>query len=124
MRHASVMAAILLLGALGGCVNQGNGYGSPTASNNTTQAPTPGGSGATTDLAAQKAQLAAQGKYACCIKSPCDLCLRAHGECDCSVDLKKGEGVCAECYGAWKAGQGNVAGVDPATVKQGTAQPN
>jgi len=115
MRHAKVCLAILLLGASWGCTKQtGTDYGStapPTA------APTPGGGGATGDLAALKTKLATEGKYACCIKSPCDFCARSKGSCDCSIDLKAGRSVCGECYKAWQAGNGNVAGVDPATVK-------
>lgn len=105
MRHAQVLLALLVFGALCGCAPKTDS----TVSNGTPPA---------TDLVALKAKLTAEGKYTCCIKSPCDFCARTHGNCDCAKDLQKGEGVCSECFGAWKAGQGNVAGVDPATVKQ------
>ena len=57
-------------------------------------------------LADAKAQLAQQGKYGCCIKEPCNMCVLDEGECDCYDDLKKGEHVCIECYAGWQQGKG------------------
>ncbi len=57
-------------------------------------------------LTEAKAKLAEEGKYGCCIKEPCNMCVLAHGKCDCYEDLKKGEHVCTECYTGWQQGKG------------------
>ena len=64
-----------------------------------------------------KSELAEAGKYNCCMKQPCDECLLGHKSCDCAEDLKKGEGVCSQCYGGWQRGDGVVNGVDAKKVK-------
>jgi len=72
---------------------------------------------------AAKTKLAAQGKYACCIKAPegskaagCDLCARVNGSCNCAANLAAGKGVCGDCLGGWKAGKGAIPNVKAADV--------
>jgi hypothetical protein len=72
---------------------------------------------------AAKRQLAAQGKYTCCIKAPegakaagCDLCAKETGSCQCGVNLAAGKGVCGECLSGWKAGRGAAPGVQARSV--------
>lgn len=60
---------------------------------------------------AAKKALAAQGRYSCCMKPACDVCARISGSCSCAENAKAGKGVCGECYGGWKAGQGAIRGV-------------
>jgi hypothetical protein len=72
---------------------------------------------------AAKRQLAAQGKYSCCIKAPtgaktmgCDLCAKENGSCRCGINLAAGKGVCGECLAGWKAGRGMTPGVNAMSV--------
>jgi hypothetical protein len=67
-------------------------------------------------LSAAKRKLAAQGRYACCMKPSCDLCARVNGSCNCAQNVKAGKGSCGECYAGWKAGRGSVRGIDPKSV--------
>ena len=64
-----------------------------------------------------KAQLAKEGKYDCCMKTPCDECLLGHESCPCAANLKAGKGVCSQCYGGWQRGDGAIEGVDAKSVK-------
>lgn len=64
---------------------------------------------AATDAA--KARLAREGKYSCCTKPTCDMCVRTHGACTCAADVAAGRGACGECVGNWKAGKGALSGV-------------
>jgi hypothetical protein len=57
------------------------------------------------------------GRYACCMKKACDICLTRHGSCACAVNLAKGKGVCGQCLAGWQAGQGSVPGVKKESVK-------
>ncbi|HYO13976.1 MAG TPA: hypothetical protein VE685_12345 [Thermoanaerobaculia bacterium] len=50
-----------------------------------------------------KAELARQGRYACCIEPPCTQCLLQRGECHCRASLRK-EGPCADCCGECRDG--------------------
>ncbi len=61
-------------------------------------------------------QAAAQGKYACCVKPGCTLCLLTEGSCSCAAKAAKGEGVCGECFGGWKAGRGTIRGVSEKSI--------
>ena len=70
---------------------------------------------------AAKRKLAAQGRYACCVRPGCNLCARVNGSCNCAANVKAGRGSCGECYGGWKAGRGVVSGVDARSVALLTA---
>jgi hypothetical protein len=67
-------------------------------------------------MAAAKRKLAAGGRYSCCVKPSCSLCARVNGSCDCAANVRAGRGACGECLGGWKAGRGDVKGVDPDSV--------
>lgn len=56
--------------------------------------------------------------YHCCIKPACVFCEFSQGGCPCADLLKKGRGVCTECFGGWYTNQGAL---DPDTV---TYEPN
>ena len=62
-------------------------------------------------LAAAKKQLQAKGRYACCVKPSCDLCMRKHGSCACASNVMRGLGACGECLAGWKSGRGSLVGV-------------
>src|SRR3989304_4736274 len=64
-----------------------------------------------------KKLLAADGKYGCCMKEPCDECALGHQNCKCAEDLKAGKGVCSQCYGGWQRGDGAVPGIDTKKVE-------
>lgn len=66
-----------------------------------------------TELVGVKAEL---GMYSCCIGPSCNFCALATGMCPCGDGAANGEGVCGECLLGWKAGYGQIAGVDPADV--------
>lgn len=73
------------------------------------------------DVAKQK--LAAQGRYACCIKAPagakapgCDLCAKENDSCRCGSSLAQGRGVCGECLQGWQSGRGAMALIDKSHV--------
>jgi hypothetical protein len=63
-----------------------------------------------------KKELAAQGRYSCCVRPSCDLCARKNGSCNCARNVAAGRGACGECYAAWLAGRGSLKGVDPKSV--------
>jgi hypothetical protein len=65
---------------------------------------------------AAKVKLAAEGKYACCIKPTCDVCARVNGSCMCAVSVAQGKGACGECFAGWKAGKGAMSGIDKDAV--------
>jgi hypothetical protein len=67
-------------------------------------------------LQAARKELSAKGKYTCCVKPGCGLCLRAKGACDCAASIDAGTGVCGECLAGWRAGRGSVRGVNGAMV--------
>jgi hypothetical protein len=64
-----------------------------------------------------KKDLAAQGRYSCCIRPSCSLCARKNGSCNCARNVAAGRGACGECYAAWRAGRGSVKGVNARDVK-------
>lgn len=66
------------------------------------------------DLVAVKAEL---GMYSCCIDPSCNFCALATGMCPCGDNVDRPTGVCGECLLGWKAGQGNIAGVNPDDVQ-------
>lgn len=68
-------------------------------------------------LKAAKTALAAKGRYACCVKPSCDLCLRKNGSCACASNVARGLGACGECLAGWKNGRGSLAGVKAESVK-------
>jgi hypothetical protein len=72
-------------------------------------------------LAAGKRKLAAQGRYACCVKPSCSLCARVNGSCNCAANVQAGLGACGECLGGWKSGRGAIKGIDADSVKLLTA---
>ncbi len=62
-------------------------------------------------LEQSKKTLAAEGKYKCCMKPGCDLCIRENGSCNCAENVKAGKGACGQCQEGWLAGRGAVKGV-------------
>jgi hypothetical protein len=62
-------------------------------------------------LESAKKKVEAQGRYACCVKPSCDLCLRTKGSCACAANVKRGLGGCGECLAGWRTGRGSVPGV-------------
>ncbi|MBW3671169.1 MAG: hypothetical protein KY432_05790 [Acidobacteria bacterium] len=63
-----------------------------------------------------KQELAAQGKYDCCVKPGCNECVLQRGECQCRIGVEKGGPCCGECTAAWIEGRGDVAGLDKEEV--------
>jgi hypothetical protein len=61
-------------------------------------------------LLKEKLRLMKEGKYSCCIETPCDECLKAHGSCSCYKAVKNDKPVCSECYEGWKRGEGAYEG--------------
>jgi hypothetical protein len=58
-----------------------------------------------------KANLARQGKYACCVRPACTECLLKYGHCHCREAVRKEGPCCGECTEAWIEGKGAVEGV-------------
>jgi hypothetical protein len=65
----------------------------------------------------QKQKAMKSGKYACCLKHPCDHCALKMGECPCGMNAAKDMAVCNECKGGWAAGDGVVPGKTPDQIK-------
>ncbi len=63
-------------------------------------------------LEALKKTLTAEGKYKCCVKPGCSLCIRTNGSCNCAENVKAGKGSCGECQEGWLAGHGAVKGIN------------
>jgi hypothetical protein len=63
------------------------------------------------EVEAVKADLARQGRYACCVEPPCTQCLLKYGECRCREAIRKEGPCCGECTEAWIEGRGAVEGV-------------
>ena len=61
-------------------------------------------------LDARKKKLSAEGKYKCCVKPGCTLCIRTNGSCNCAANVRAGRGACGECQEGWLAGHGAVKG--------------
>src|SRR5258708_12362426 len=57
-------------------------------------------------------ELAANGKYDCCVKPGCRECVIRAGECHCRKVIDASGPCCGECTQAWIEGRGNTAGVD------------
>lgn len=72
---------------------------------------------AKTKLAAAKKIAQAKGRYACCVKPSCDLCLRKNGSCACAANVARGLGACGECMAGWQNGRGILKGVRAEDVK-------
>lgn len=53
----------------------------------------------------------------CCIGPACNFCPLAAGKCPCGHNVKTEAGVCGECFLGWKAGQGEIQGVEPGEVQ-------
>lgn len=68
-------------------------------------------------MLACKRTMAAEGRYACCIKGGCNECAYEM-ECACGKNLatKNGKGVCKECYAGWQTGRGSFEGIKPEEV--------
>lgn len=66
------------------------------------------------DLVDVKSEL---GMYSCCIAPSCNFCALATSMCPCGDGAKSGAGVCGECLLGWKAGYGQIAGVEADSVK-------
>ncbi len=64
-----------------------------------------------------KREAAAQGKYACCLKHPCDDCALKMGECPCAKNVAQDMAVCNECKGGWHAGDGSISGKTADQIK-------
>lgn len=60
---------------------------------------------------ALKAELARQGRYACCVEPACTECLLKYGECHCREAVRKEGPCCGECTEAWIEGKGVVEGI-------------
>ena len=58
------------------------------------------------------ADLAANGKYDCCVKPGCRECVIRAGECHCRKVIDANGPCCGECTQSWIEGRGNTAGVD------------
>ncbi len=65
----------------------------------------------------QKTKAMQAGKYACCLKHPCDFCALKMGECPCGMNAAQDMPVCNECKGAWYAGDGAIPGKTPEQIK-------
>jgi len=57
-------------------------------------------------------ELAANGKYDCCVKPGCRECVIRNGECHCRKVIDANGPCCGECTQSWIEGRGNTAGVD------------
>ncbi len=68
-------------------------------------------------MLACKRTMAAEGRYACCVRGGCNECA-FEMECACGKNLatKNGKGVCKECYAGWHAGRGSFEGVELAEI--------
>lgn len=64
-----------------------------------------------------KAQLARQGKYACCVNPSCGYCAIHDGMCPCAKNVAANKPVCRECKGGWYAGQGHMPDRTAAAIK-------
>ena len=69
------------------------------------------------DLAEFSRQLEADGRYDCCVKTPCTWCALNTGGCSCGEGLRRGEPVCEQCAYLWRRGQGDEPGIDPESVE-------
>ncbi len=65
----------------------------------------------------EKDKLMKAGKYACCLKNPCNQCAIMMGMCPCGGNAATGKPVCHECKGGWAAGNGNIASKKPEDIK-------
>lgn len=59
-----------------------------------------------------KANLAAKGMYACCVRPACNECLLKRGHCRCAEVVRHGGPSCGECTEAWVEGRGVVEGLN------------
>ena len=64
-----------------------------------------------------KKKATAAGKYACCLKHPCDDCALKMGMCPCSKNVASDKAVCNECKGGWHAGDGAIPGKTADQIK-------
>ncbi len=68
-------------------------------------------------LTEAKKELAQDGKYSCCINTPCNICAFEHQSCDCYKDLKAKKAVCNECFAGWQRGDGADKEIKASHVK-------
>ena len=64
-----------------------------------------------------KRGLKREGKYNCCIDTPCNQCALDHQSCPCYDELKASKPVCPECYAGWQRGEGKDSSIKPSEVK-------
>ncbi len=64
-----------------------------------------------------KQKAAAEGKYSCCLKHPCDDCALKMGQCPCNKNVMQDMAVCNECKGGWHAGDGAISGKTADQIK-------
>lgn len=55
-----------------------------------------------------KELLMKEGKYDCCTRPGCTLCIGNERMCDCYLDIKKQDPICGECLERYKAGEGKL----------------
>ena len=72
---------------------------------------------AKTLLEEAKRGLKREGKYNCCIDTPCNQCALDHQSCPCYDELKAAQPVCNECYAGWQRGEGKDSSIKPSDVK-------
>ncbi len=72
-------------------------------------------------LEAARKILQTTGRYTCCVKPGCDLCIRKNGSCACAANVARGLGACGECLAGWQNGRGAVPGIQQQAVKLLTA---
>lgn len=68
------------------------------------------------ELDLYKNELAAEGKYECCVSPGCNECPIRDGECHCKHTVAASGPCCGECTAAWIDGRGDIPGVDKEQV--------
>lgn len=126
MRRSTLLRCLALLGAavLAACAayqTQHSGAGSaPAAPGQAVHAPTaeftelPGEAQVARvrgEAEEAKRRLAAEGRYACCVRPACNQCLHKYGECHCREVAQREGPCCGECTEAWLEGRGAIEGV-------------
>lgn len=113
MRYFVIAASVLAVVLATGCARPPD---STSDGSDLQTPPTRGLDFVRAELASIKEELAEEGNYKCCIRPTCNYCALGHGSCPCATDLQEGRGVCGECYGGWRMGQGTLERVNPEEV--------